>query len=377
MNTINTYNTSESKYSGRLGNKALYTNINNNPGSLYKQTRYFSGVDAEIYFGETYIDEAVNINFSLQQNTMPIFGYNSYVFDTCAQGSRLIQGSFTVNFVRSCYMYDVLNTLSIVNSGATLSSINHACNNQYPSKNTKAAMWDKCFDIAIAYGNVKVSEGNGMPKPLDVDLSTMVILRGVYLIGCEQEFGTSQPNGKGASTGGIPLYETYYFYARDIEYEYSNAPSTNSKPDDYESDISIVNRKDIELEDCDPISIVVDPNSKSFNIICNYNYDPDVTIVGASPISILYRDNKKSFQSGIYMTPVPDSSINNPSNSRIHECAINYVDKDSKLFDTLFKNQRKTLYVNSVKFYYNKSGFDQMLYTEFVYENEINIPTLI
>lgn len=376
MNTINIYNTSESKYSVRLGNKALYTNINNNPGSLYKQTRYFSGVDAEIYFGETYIDEAVNINFSLQQNTMPIFGYNSYIFDTCAQGSRLIQGSFTVNFTRSCYMYDVLNTLSVVNSGATLSSINHACNNQYPSKSTKAAMWDKCFDIAIAYGNVKVSEGS-MPKPLDVDLSTMVILRGVYLTGCEQEFGTSQPNGKGAATGGIPLYETYYFYARDIEYEYSNAPNLNPKPENYESDISIVNKKDIELEDYEPILIVANHDSGSFDIVCNYNYDPDVVIVDATPISILYKDNKKSLQSGIYMTPVPESSTNNPSNSRIHECAINHVDKDSKLFEILFKNQRKTLYVNSVKFYYNKAGSDQMFYVEFVYENEINIPTLI
>lgn len=343
MNTINTYNTSQSKY--RLGDKALYTNINTTSSNVQK--RYFSGIDAEIYFGETYIDEAVNINFNLQQNTLPIYGYNSYIFDTIAQGTRLIQGSFTVNFTRSGYLYEVLNTLSIVNSGAKLSHINHACNNMTVSKNQSSPLWDKCFDIVIAYGNIDSSSGS--LKPLGVDLSSMVILRGVYLIGCEQDFGTGQPGGKGPATGGMPLYETYYFYARDIEYD--DVPNT---PDDYTEDIVIT--EPVDLVKLNGVDIVYNRQTKSYDISCYIDYDPSVEIItgdGYQGVSISFDINGVVFSQPLLISD--DDITSAISMTRMSAIASSSI-SSGKLFEFLDNHRGSNVSAKEIQISYYVDG---------------------
>ena len=280
MNNIKTYHIAPSN----VGNKTLYTTIvnRNNPTlpealrNKYGETRYFSGIDAEIYFGDIFIDEAININFTLQQNSMPIFGYNSYIFDTCAQGARYISGSFTVNFTKSNYLYDVLNVLSVVRSGSTVSQRKTA---QTVSKDQTHAMWDKCFDIVLSYGNYKVQVGSQ-----SIDLSTMIALRGVYITGCTQNFGTSTEEGKNQSTGQIPISETYFFYARDIDYE----PATQEEIAESQK----VSKDDIVLYD---ITLTQNLNNSTYLYDLNFDmqYDSErVTKINSINMQI---DNLYSF----------------------------------------------------------------------------------
>lgn len=75
-------------------------------------SEYFAGADIRIYFGDVWIDEVTSLQFTLQEQVAPIFGYASYTWDKVARGSRYIQGSFSINFKESYYLQQVLKSLS-------------------------------------------------------------------------------------------------------------------------------------------------------------------------------------------------------------------------------------------------------------------------
>lgn len=282
MNTINTYN----QHNIRLGSKAMYTNIVNSNNSTLAENnlsglvkaRHFAAVEARIYFGDVYIDEAQYINFSVAQNTIPIMGYNSYVTDVFAQGSRIIQGSFIINFTKSSYLYEVMNALSNVNSGATLPKISKTCNNPTVSKNVKAPMWDKCFDIVIPYGTNNIIEGDQV-----VSLSTTVILKGVHLMSCEQRFGTGNPNvGVDGDNGGLAIAEEYTFYARDIDFD---VPTNNQVSEDI--DETVIIKDDLTID-----SVIAKYNSGSYDIICKIiNNNKDVVELKDANVNIIFNSS--------------------------------------------------------------------------------------
>lgn len=73
---------------------------------------YFTGQDIRIYFGDIWVDEITSLQFTLQEQVAPIFGYASYTWDKVARGNRYIQGSFTINFKESYYLHSVMNSLN-------------------------------------------------------------------------------------------------------------------------------------------------------------------------------------------------------------------------------------------------------------------------
>ena len=79
---------------------------------LANAKRYYSSIDAEIYIGNTYIDDAVTLQFSVQQNVAPLLGYNSYVADDFVLGARTIQGMLEVNFTGPNYLNQVLSVVA-------------------------------------------------------------------------------------------------------------------------------------------------------------------------------------------------------------------------------------------------------------------------
>jgi hypothetical protein len=217
----------------RLGNKTLFTNTIDNG---IKQTRYFAGTDAEIYFDEIYIDEVVQIQYQIQQNTMPLFGYNSYVYDQIARGSRVINGSFTINFTQANYLYDVLNTLSKQTTSNDITIVKDLENttDEFDDNNTyginskktdirmgnsDGPMLDETFEIVLSYGDARQSNTSNS--------STMLALTGVVLTGCSQVLGIN----------GDPIYETYTFIARDVASVVKNNTEKQSATTAIEEDV--------------------------------------------------------------------------------------------------------------------------------------------
>lgn len=75
--------------------------------TLYNQ-EYFSGSQVGFYFGDVFIDEITSMQIAVRQRKMPIYGYNSQYFDRVVRGTVLVEGSFTINFKESGYLYTVL-----------------------------------------------------------------------------------------------------------------------------------------------------------------------------------------------------------------------------------------------------------------------------
>lgn len=184
--------------------------------------RYYSSVDAEIYFGDYYIDEITQIAYSIEQNVMPLYGYNSYVFDEMAIGSRIINGQFTINFTKANYLIDLLEKLnnssvtifgektskeddgedsnSVNSSGGRI--VNKTGSNGFTSTNyagikqNKRPLWHVGFDIDVMFG-----------RATSVNSKTEhVMLEGVYIVSSMVNLDPS----------GQPVSETYTFMARDV-----------------------------------------------------------------------------------------------------------------------------------------------------------------
>lgn len=236
----------------RLGNKTLFTNLVKNQNNV--NVRYFSGIDAEIYFEDVFIDETVQIAFNVQQQVMPLYGYNSYVYDDIALGSRLVSGQFTINFTKSNYMYQVLDTLSAMKNNNQTSVVKNI--------SSRAPLWNKTFDIYMSYGDAKQNQR--------VTNSTILVLKRVSLTSCSQELDYS----------GQPIYETYSFVAKDIDFitEGEYQEQTSQK-----------------LEAVNPVTAAYFDPSEKDTMLLQFQFDSNVQIT-----SLAYKMTSMNFYESVY-----------------------------------------------------------------------------
>lgn len=165
---------------GNLGYRNAFTVHNKN------NRRYYSSIDASIFFNGYEVDEIVQIQWTVDQQTLPLFGYNSYVWDDIARGSRLISGAFAINFTIPDYLEYVMNKQ--IDASAF--------------KKKRNIVYDKHihtfpdgFSICIGYGKKDKILG---------DYPT-IILENVIVKSC----------GQALDTQGANLVEMYQFIARD------------------------------------------------------------------------------------------------------------------------------------------------------------------
>lgn len=70
--------------------------------------KYFTITGARIYVGNLFIDEVSSIQYGLQDNAVPVFGYASRFYDALGQGRSMVQGQISLNFVSEGYLFTVL-----------------------------------------------------------------------------------------------------------------------------------------------------------------------------------------------------------------------------------------------------------------------------
>lgn len=75
------------------------------------RSRYYSGLDISVYFGDVFIDEIVQLQYQEMEQTRPMFGYADYTFRDVIHGSRIVQGSFAINFKDAGYIPTLLMML--------------------------------------------------------------------------------------------------------------------------------------------------------------------------------------------------------------------------------------------------------------------------
>jgi hypothetical protein len=169
---------------GELGFRNAFTVYNLNG------RRYYSSIDAAILFNGEIVDEIVQIQWAISEQTMPLFGYNSYVWDEIAKGSRIIQGTFAINFVVPDYLNMILEKSikdgSFKNTGRKVEPNKHS------------PMYANSFSIGIGYGSKDDITGD----------TPCIILENVVIQYC----------GQALDTQGANLVEMYQFIARDRSY---------------------------------------------------------------------------------------------------------------------------------------------------------------
>lgn len=75
------------------------------------RSTYYSGLDISVYAGGVYIDEVVNLQYTEMEQVRPLFGYNDYTFRQVCHGSRIVQGSFAINFKDAGYIPQLLQRI--------------------------------------------------------------------------------------------------------------------------------------------------------------------------------------------------------------------------------------------------------------------------
>lgn len=170
--------------------------------------RYYSTIDAEIYFGNEYVEEVVDINWQILQGQMPLFGFNSYIYDEVALGSRIIQGQFVINFTSPNYLFRLLesakgDSITNMSSYTVTKSKEEATIVERKTDGSKgitlpdhAPIWPQQFDIDIVFGD-KTSEGTPVH----------IVLEGVMI----------KDSRMGVGVSGEPVMEIYSFIARDLK----------------------------------------------------------------------------------------------------------------------------------------------------------------
>jgi hypothetical protein len=210
---------------------------------------YFSGCDVRIYFNDILIDEIVQLKFALQEQVMPVYGYNSHNFDDVFHGAKIVTGSLAINFKDSSYLltaaeqaskgrgddykadsptnvygFDELN--DAINDGAGSEFDKLAENNiqriwgynsrEDNSNKRNSPKFDasKGFDIKIAYGAYNKSYGNSKLQQAQENHAknsnagnTVKAINNVHLTSTGQTIELS----------GQPVKEVYTFIAEDLD----------------------------------------------------------------------------------------------------------------------------------------------------------------
>lgn len=202
------------RFDNELSSQLSYTNKNveyditrNSKGytqSNPKYKRYYSQIDANVWFGDKLISDIQNIAYNLAQHDMPIFGYNSYIYDEIAIGNRIVQGAFTVNFTSPRYIEDIIEkykSASIVNEDTVkIEEYSEIIKPLRTSANVHKnpdhdSIWKNGFEIDITYGE----DDNIMGDPIHV------ILLDCHIMNVQTVLDSS----------GRPILEQYQFIARD------------------------------------------------------------------------------------------------------------------------------------------------------------------
>lgn len=116
-------------------------------------------ISVELYFGDTYIEDAHDVTWHVIQQQQPLFGYNSYIFDEIALGSRIIQGEFMINFTGAGVVDRLIEAAKHTTTLASSYKIQKTQEEYIPTEHVntgvvstedeKAPIWQPIFDLDI------------------------------------------------------------------------------------------------------------------------------------------------------------------------------------------------------------------------------------
>lgn len=74
-------------------------------------TTFWSGLDVQVYAGNIWLKQCIQLNYQILENVRVFTHYNHYVPTRFRHGTRMIQGELSINFTRDSYMISLLQRL--------------------------------------------------------------------------------------------------------------------------------------------------------------------------------------------------------------------------------------------------------------------------
>ncbi len=220
-------------------------------------SKYFSGANVRIYFDTVFVDEITHLQFTLTEQVMPVYGFASYTYDDVFRGTRLVEGTFRINFRERDYLRTLLYRQDlreyepedrdedddwrtvVVEDDEELADVKDKLYGylkqgwtkefEYNREKLEKTLWRKKitaeeknhpfftekeggFEIEIDYGNVKMRKA--LPETENeyakrVNPGTVKSINDIQLSQQSQVI----------ELAGQPLQEEYHFIARDVDRE--------------------------------------------------------------------------------------------------------------------------------------------------------------
>lgn len=200
---------------------------------------YFSGTNAVVSMDNVTLGEAAAIQYRLNQNRVPLYGYNAPLFNAVADGQILVQGLIAVNYVTHAYLLAAIqsNINAELFSTSLQTSLPTVVDDDIPINTTtdelilqenpnvkvaalKSKYWGISQNRTSDYNfNISQKDVNGRPdqysKSVDITVKlgtpdspsgTQHILKNVFFLGRALNISISED----------PLVETFEFFARNI-----------------------------------------------------------------------------------------------------------------------------------------------------------------
>ena len=190
---------------------------------------YYCGSDIGIFIGTVWVDDIINLQYTLTNNKAPVHGYMSESFDAVARGTYLIQGQFAIAFREVNYLTKVLEKfktdnktdVEILESAESLiekeGSIEGDMDYWEDGQLRRKPIYGQWKNRPDRYGYVDRSFKKGIDRGFDIFVTFGDVSetnRGGTALGINDVHITSQSLILQANAE--PIAEVYTFFAKDV-----------------------------------------------------------------------------------------------------------------------------------------------------------------
>lgn len=193
---------------------------------------YFTGTQVSVFIGGMWVDDINGINYEVIHDRSPVFGYGSEHYDLFPKGSKIVTGTFNINFREPNYLFLILERAKLLSRTPTLDRVQNSKEAEKLETflDDPRTSFDRFFsnpdfkkarEIAVKQNTILTTEGKakvpermnhtsfdiviGYGSDLTAD-SPAEVIRGVQLMG----------RAKPIVVDGRAIQESYQFMARRL-----------------------------------------------------------------------------------------------------------------------------------------------------------------
>ena len=175
---------------------------------------YKCGADTRLFVDDVWLKEVSAVEFTEHSARIPLFGYDSIIFDSIAEGHQIVQGTIRMNIIRPGQLFSILKYLgysptphavpkekSIENLGEGLNEENFLRAVQEYKNTRSSATAPGVVDVPQKFFTMTLVMGilnNELTMPSLIEFKSVVIMSNSIMVDEGQE------------------YDAYQFIAREI-----------------------------------------------------------------------------------------------------------------------------------------------------------------